>query len=71
MEYETIAVGLCAATVCTSLPPEEAADRLNADWPTGISSRWSLSDHTHFHSGEPNGCMCSDHVGNKHYLMSC
>lgn len=71
MEFEIIAIGLCFSSVCTSLPPEEAADRLNADYPTGISSRWGLAEEKIFNDGVANGCDCPDHAGNKHYLMSC
>lgn len=71
MEFNTIAVGICYASVCTSLTPEEAADRLNAGWPTGLSSRWRLAPDKTFHDGTPNGCQCPDHPDNKHYLMNC
>lgn len=71
MEFETYSVGIVSASVCTSLSVDEAAKRLNVEQPTGISSKWSLSTDKTFSGGEPNGCDCPDHRGNKHYLFNC
>jgi hypothetical protein len=70
-EFEAYSVGICAASVCTSLTPEQAAERLNETNPTGIASRWEPSKSLRFHTGEKNGCDCPDYKGNHHYLMQC
>lgn len=70
MEFEAYSVGLCFASVCTSLTPEAAAEKLNHQHPTGIDSQWELSDED-FSGGQINGCDCPDHKGNKHYLYVC
>ena len=63
-------VSLCAAVVCTSLTDEQATERLNAEHPTGISSRWSLADH--FAEGEPNGKPCDELPGtHRHLRFAC
>lgn len=71
LEFMPYSVGLVHASVCTSLPPEEAEKRLNETHPTGISSAWKLSDNSRFASGHPNPCDCPDHKGFKHYLFDC
>lgn len=71
MNFEPYAVGLCHASVCTSLSVEEATRLLNRNNPTGIESQWKLSDDKNFKSGEANGFDCPDHPGNKHYLFVC
>jgi hypothetical protein len=66
-------VGVAYASVCTSLPIEEATRRLNAEHPTGIDHGWSLSDDATFADGiHPNPCPC--HLKpdtHTHYLFSC
>jgi hypothetical protein len=70
--FEAYAVGITHASVCTSMPLEEATEELNATHPTGIESQWSLSENTHFASGKPNPCPCEDHPEtHKHYLFNC
>ena len=72
MEFEAYGIGLCSASVCTSLSVDEAVVKMNEENPTGISSNWSLSADTHFHGGTyTNGCDCPDYPGNKHYLLNC
>ena len=71
MEFEAYSIGICAASVCTSLPVDKAVEKMNATNPTGISSPWSLSEDKTFHGGGQNGCACPDHEGNKHWLLVC
>lgn len=70
-EFEAYSVGICSASVCTSLTTDEAAKRLNLEHPTGVKSKWELSKDPTFACGTPNGCDCPDHKGNKHYLFNC
>ena len=58
------------ASVCTSLAPDEAKQRLNNELPTGIDSEWSLAVEP-FATGEPNPCQCPDAYTHKHYLFAC
>ncbi len=70
--FETYSVGICAASVCTSLPLEEATERLNSESPTGITSRWSPSEEPTFKGGQSNPCACETHPEtHKHYLFRC
>ena len=70
-EFEAYGVGICNASVCTSLPIDEATSRLNAIHPTGVSSKWKPSEDKNFASGETNPCACPDHPGNQHILFNC
>jgi hypothetical protein len=70
--FTAYAVGLCSASVCTSLPDEEAAERLNAGHPTGISSRWEVAEEPTFADGTPNPQPCHDHPEtHRHLLFHC
>lgn len=70
-EFVAYAVGLLCMSVCTSLTPEEATQRLNMEHPTGITSRWAVADEE-FAGGESNPCPCPDHPEtHKHYLFNC
>jgi hypothetical protein len=71
-EFTPYAVGLCRASVCTSLPKEEVAARMNMVCPTGIDTQWTLAPNSTFGTGEPNPCPCSDSPDtHKHYLLHC
>lgn len=72
MSFEAYSVGVCHASVCTNLSIPEAEQKLNDTEPTGLASRWSLSEDKFFKCGKiANGSDCPDTPGNKHYLMSC
>ena len=61
---------LVAWAICTNLPEEEAIARANMMSPTGISSRWQLSEDK-FPDGGDNPHDCPDNPGNKHYFLNC
>lgn len=70
-DFTAYAVGLCYASACTSLSDQEAAERMNVEHPTGISSRWSVADEA-FRTGEPNGVACHDRPNtHRHLLFAC
>lgn len=70
-DFVAYSVGLCCASVCSSLPVEEVTERLNQRYPTGISSQWMHSTEK-FRGGEPNPCPCPDAPEtHKHYLFQC
>jgi len=66
---EPYSVGLCFASVCTDLPPEEAAKVLNEMHPTGVSP-WVLANED-FADGTPNGVECPECAGKRHWLFVC
>lgn len=69
--FVAYSVGMCSASVCTSLTDEEATQRLNASHPTGISSRWRLPDEPLAY-GERNGRPCPDRPQtHRHLLFHC
>ncbi|MGP4092977.1 hypothetical protein [Nonomuraea sp. KM90] len=69
--FTVITVGLCVATVCTSVTNDEATGRLNVAHPTGISTRWELAGDP-FPNGDPNPSPCRDHPDtHRHLLFHC
>lgn len=71
-DFTAYAIGFCAASICTSLPIEEAIEHMNFEHPTGISSQWRLDNAVTFKGDESNPCPCNDNpLINKHYLLIC
>ncbi|MBA7465358.1 hypothetical protein ES707_00520 [subsurface metagenome] len=62
--------GLVAWAICTSLSLDEAIAHANIIGPTGISSKWALSEDK-FPDGKDNPHDCPDMPGHKHYLLEC
>ncbi len=62
--------GLVVWAICTNLDQAEAIEHANRVSPTGISSRWQLSDEK-FPDGEDNPHVCPDDSECKHYLLNC
>lgn len=70
--FDVLAVGIVAASVCTSLSDEEATARLNETEPTRISSGWALSEDPTFADGSPNPQPCSlKPETHRHLLFNC
>lgn len=70
-QFTVYSLGLCYASVCSSLSPEETTERLNREAPTGINHPWSLAEED-FSNGAPNPCACEHTpLTHKHYLFSC
>lgn len=67
--FTAYAVGLCFASVCTDLPLDQAAARLNADYPTGVTP-WKEHDGP-FADGSPNPSPCQHSETHRHILFSC
>lgn len=69
--FDAYAVGLCEASVCSSLGKAETRARLNRQRPTGIKSRWRLAKES-FATGEPNPHPCENFPEtHNHYLFDC
>lgn len=70
-DFTAYAVGLCCASVCTSLDVEAATVRLNAAHPTGLDHGWTHAEEP-FRTGESNPCPCHDHPAtHRHFLFIC
>jgi hypothetical protein len=72
-DFHAYAVGPVYASVCTCLSDADATDWLNELFPTGLSSRWHISDSATFPNGEPNPSPCNDspHTNHRHVLFNC
>jgi len=72
-DFEIYKIGLCCASVCSTLSLEETTERLNVEHPTGITSRWEPSKDATFADGKsPNPCPCNQNpTTHKHYLFNC
>jgi hypothetical protein len=67
-------VGICAMSVCAKkdVATETIERQANAEHPTGISSRWEISDDETFATGQPNPCPCeAEPDARVHYLLNC
>lgn len=70
-EFTPYAVGLCYASVCTTLTTEEATGRLNIERPTGVSP-WAPSSDPTFRQGGPNPGPCDRWPDtHRHILFEC
>jgi hypothetical protein len=70
-EFTVYSMGMCHASVCTSLSLPKATKRLNMESPTGLDNGWDKKD-APFAGGESNPSQCPDHPEtHKHYLFVC
>lgn len=67
------AAGAITCSVCApgGMDREVVSRQVNSQHPTGISSKWQISDDTHFKGGEPMPCACDYEPGRKHWLLHC
>lgn len=71
-DYVMYAQGLCRASICTSLPIEEALARANTLDHPGTAQGWQMCADPAFHGGESNPCPCDTQPDtHKHYLLEC
>lgn len=64
--------GIFYLSICTDETDIATIERLvNEKVPTGIYSKWKMSEDKTFKGGQPNPCLCLDKPGFKHYLLSC
>ena len=73
MEFDIYSIGPVSMSVCVSedMSREEIERRANAESPTGISSRWSISDEPTFANGDPMPCPCNTKSDRQHWLLHC
>lgn len=64
--------GLVCCSVCApaGMDREVVERRVNVAAPTGISSRWRVSDED-FNTGHPNPTPCEQDSTRLHYLLNC
>lgn len=70
-KFNAYSIGLCSASVCTNMTNKEATDRLNAQYTTGISSKWKISRKKKFDGGKPHPFQCPDDESCRHILFNC
>lgn len=72
-EVWVYAVGILSCSVCApgGMDRDVVARQVNAKTPTGISSKWRISEDTHFVTGETMPCTCQDAPDRKHWLLAC
>lgn len=68
-----LASGLCACSVCVPADwtKEQIESEANRKSPTGISSKWGISEEPKFATGHENGCDCDQVKSRKHWLLNC
>lgn len=70
-EFTAYAVGLCYASVCTTLDDAEATRRLNIQYMTGVGD-WQVSPDPTFRGGGPNPGPCDRWPDtHRHILFEC
>ena len=70
-EFAPYAIGICSASVCSSLPMADVQARMRA-LKTGIASTWEWAKAESFSTGEPNPCPCNQKPKtHTHYLFHC
>ena len=70
MSTTVISSGLVFLSACTDDDDDTATEAVNAQVPTGISSRWTIHDGP-FHDDSPNPSPCELEPGRRHILFSC
>lgn len=72
-DVEVYSLGLVNASVCApgDMTREEIAYTVNQCDPTGIMSRWEISDAETFANGQPHPCPCEHNPDRTHYLLTC
>ena len=65
--------GLVSLSACApkGLPVEEVTRAVNTSHPTGIESKWEISDEKEFSGGQPLPCQCEADADKVHYLFHC
>ena len=72
-DVEVYAVGPLTASCCAPKAMKRAAVEraVNAQYPTGIRSRWTISKDKTFRTGEPHPKVCENDSDRRHYLLHC
>lgn len=71
VDFEVYSIGMCCASVCTTLSDEAATLRLNLEEPA-TPAVWAISADKTFHSGQPNPNPCENSPDtHRHILFNC
>ena len=64
--------GLVNVSVCApgDMPVHKVEAEVNRTHPTGIESRWSVTE-PQFSGGQANGCVCDQDPSRRHWLLCC
>jgi hypothetical protein len=70
---DVYSVGICCASACapSAATREDVERAVNLTHPTGIRSRWTISDDPTFAGGEPMPHPCNMDPGRRHWLLNC
>ena len=73
MSVQVYSWGLVSLSACApkDMPIADVTREMNAQHPTGISSKWDVSDEKTFASGQPMPCPCESDADRLHYLFHC
>jgi len=72
VDFVAYDIGTLYASVCSSLTPEETAERMNLANPNGQLPPWRIATEVASRGGRPNPYPCpQDPRTHKHYLMIC
>jgi hypothetical protein len=69
--FDVYSWGFIYASVCTDLSDQEATEQINLENPTGIPSRWQISDDKTFADGQPHPNPCKRDPSRRHVLFNC
>lgn len=64
----TVSCSVCAPA---GMEREVIEKQVNAQAPTGLKSKWQISEEKKFSGGEPMPYPCPDVPGRKHWLLHC
>lgn len=72
-EVWVYAAGIITCSVCApgGMDRDVIERQVNHKVPTGIPSKWRITDETHFRTGETMPGDCPDAPGRKHWLLHC
>jgi hypothetical protein len=70
---EIYAEGICSMSVCVlkGWDRSRIEGEANRRRPTGIKSRWKISEDLMFRTGQPNPNPCEHDCARLHYLLAC
>lgn len=72
LDIYSSALVYCSVCADKNMLPAEIEERVNSENPTGIESRWHISENKTFTDGNKNPTPCNKYPDTKiHYLLNC